>query len=97
MTEMRMVVSKPAADAIAEQGGRLYVWLTRPRCCGGATRLASACTPPSGKEFRRVQAATEFDVYVPRGLAALPDELHVELRQFPRRVESYWNGCAWVA
>ena len=30
-------------------------------------------------------------------LRELPDELHVELKRFPRRhVEAYWNGCAWL-
>jgi hypothetical protein len=35
-------------------------------------------------------------VLVPASLARLPDELHVEVRRFPRRVEAYWNGCAWI-
>jgi hypothetical protein len=35
-------------------------------------------------------------VHLPRGLTRLRDELHIELRRFPRRLESYWDGCAWV-
>ncbi len=53
---MRIVVSDPAVDLIAERGGRLYVWLKRDRCCGGITRLVTASEPPSEKEFRRVGA-----------------------------------------
>jgi len=93
---MRLLVSEPAAELIAERGGRLYVWPTRARCCGGVTRLVSASTTPNGKEFRRVDPAGECEVYLPIGLSRLPAELHVELRRYPRRIESYWDGCAWV-
>ena len=93
---MRVVASEPAVELIAERGGRLYVWPTRARCCGGATRLVSATTPPSGKRFGRSGAVAEFELYLPQGLSRLPDELHVELRRYPRRLESYWDGCAWV-
>jgi hypothetical protein len=92
---MRVVASDSAVESIEEDGGRLYVWLKRGRCCGSLTTLASASAPPRGKEFRRVGDA-EFELYLPSSLTRLPDELHVELRRFPRRVEAYWNGCAWV-
>jgi hypothetical protein len=93
---MRVVVSEPAAELIAERGGRHYVWLTKAGCCRGVTRLSSGSEAPAGKEFRRVPTDADFEVYVPDGLAELPDELHIEARRFPRRVESYWNGCVWV-
>ena len=93
---MRIVVSEPAAELIAEGGGRLYVWPTRAVCCGSVLRLASASTAPKAKEFRRVDSAAGCEVYMPAGLGRLPDELHVELKRYPRRIESYWNGCAWV-
>jgi hypothetical protein len=93
---MRVVASDPAAELIGERGGRLYVWTTKARCCGGVTRLASGSKPPPGKEFRRAEAAAEFELYLPSALARLPDELQIELRRFPRRIEAYWNGCAWV-
>jgi hypothetical protein len=93
---MRLVVSEPAAELIAARGGRLYVWPTRARCCGAVTRLASASAPPAAKEFRRVDAGDLFEVYMPAALGRLPAELHVELKRFPRRIESYWDGCAWV-
>jgi hypothetical protein len=93
---MRLIVSEPAAELIGERGGRLYVWLTHAKCCGGVTQLASATNAPAGKQFRRVEAAGDLELYVPQGLTRLPDELYVELRRFPRKLESYWNGCAWV-
>lgn len=93
---MRVLVSEPAFDLIDERGGRLYVWLKKGRCCGGVTRLVSASVPPEGKDFRRFAAADRFELYLPSRLDRLPDELYVEVRRFPRRLESYWNGCAWI-
>jgi hypothetical protein len=93
---VRVVASEPAADLIREQGGRLYVWPRRGRCCGAVTTLAAATHPPGGKEFRRVDRGDEFELYFPAALARVPDELHVDLRRFPRRVVTYWDGCAWV-
>ncbi|HLY85731.1 MAG TPA: hypothetical protein VKO84_04370 [Gaiellaceae bacterium] len=92
---MDLVVSPPAADAIRERGGRLYVWPRRSRCCGGTTTLAAASAPPPEKDFRR-EAAAGFELYVPTDLARLPDELHIDARGRSRRIQAYWNGCAWV-
>ena len=93
---MRLVVSTPASELIAEQGGRLFVWVTRNRSCVGGTRLETATSPPAGKEFRCFESSTEFELYLPRTLTRLPEELHIEARRFPRRVETYWDGRAWV-
>jgi hypothetical protein len=93
---MQVVVSEQAAELIAERGGRLYVWLKRGRCCGTVTTLTAASEPKAGKAFRHVAGIDRFELYVPSALARLPDELHLEVRRFPRRVEAYWNGCAWV-
>jgi hypothetical protein len=93
---VQIVVSDPAADLITERGGRLYVWPKRDRCCGGITRLVSASKPPRGKEFRCVGTYEGFELNMPVGLARLPDELHIEGRRYPRRLEAYWDGCAWV-
>lgn len=93
---MRVVVSQPATELIHENGGRLYVWVERGRCCGRVATLATANAPPPGKEFRRVDGL-EFELYLPSALARAPEELHLERRRLPRRVEAYWNGCAWVA
>jgi hypothetical protein len=94
--EMRVVVSGPAAELIEEQGGRLYVWLRRGRCCGSLTTLGVASSAPAGREFRQVKDAGDFELYLPAGLGRLPDELHVDVRRRSRRLEAYWNGCAWV-
>jgi hypothetical protein len=94
---MRLVVSDQAAELIAESGGHLYVWLKVARCCGAVTTLATSSRPPQGRRFRRVAAAEQFGLYLPAELARFPDELHLEVRRYPRRVAAYWNGCAWVA
>ena len=93
---MRIVVSSSASELISERGGRLFVWVTRNRSCVGGTRLQTATSPPAGKEFRRVEWSTEFELYLPRTLTQFPEELHIEARRFPRRVESYWDGLAWI-
>jgi hypothetical protein len=93
---MRVVVSESAAGQIEEEGGRLYVWLKQSRCCGAATRLASSSAAPPDRRFRRVEGFDRFELYVPERLERLPNELHVESKRWPRRVEAYWDGCAWV-
>lgn len=94
---MRLVLSEPAADFIESKGGHLYVWMTKNRCCGGGFyTLGSATEPPPKILFRRYDDCPNFALFVPETLARVPDELHIELRRFPRRIEAYWNGCAFV-
>src|SRR5260370_26740211 len=80
---VRIVVSDPAADLIAERGGRLYVWLKRDRCCGGITRLVTPSEPPSQREVRRGAVYEGFELHMPPRLPRLPDELHIEARSYP--------------
>ena len=93
---MRIVVSEEARELIAERGGRLYVSISRARCCGGARTLTAKTEIKTTSDFHSLGAAAGFELFLPRTLARLPEELHVEARRFPRRVEAYWNGCAWV-
>jgi hypothetical protein len=93
---VRTLVSERAEELIIERGGRLYVWPSTARCCGGTTRLRTATAPPNGKEFRHVDTSGACEIYLSSGLTRLPDELHVEVTRFGRRIESYWDGCAWV-
>ncbi|HLX21614.1 MAG TPA: hypothetical protein VKR23_15825 [Gaiellaceae bacterium] len=92
---MRVVASDAAVDLIDERGGRLYVWPKTSRCCRPGTFLVTSEVAKSGTSFRQVDSE-QFELYVPERLSPLPDELHVEVRRFPRRVEAYWNGCAWI-
>jgi hypothetical protein len=93
---VRVVASDPATQLIDQQGGRLYVWLKRGRCCGNVIALASSTRAPANKHFRAVACGSSFELYLPSSLTREPDELHLEVRRFPRRIEAYWNGCAWV-
>jgi hypothetical protein len=92
----RVVVSNPASNLIEERGGRIYVWPKKSRCCGAVTTLATSNEPPRRGEFVRVETPEQFELYLDARLRRLPDELHLDLRRFPRRVEAYWNGCAWI-
>ncbi|MDQ2911199.1 MAG: hypothetical protein M3R39_09325 [Actinomycetota bacterium] len=93
---MELALSEDAARFLQDRGGRLYVWPRVSRCCHGVTFLKASTEPPGEQEFRHVVTGG-LDVFMPARLPRLPDELHVELRRFPRRrVEAYWDGCAWV-
>jgi hypothetical protein len=93
---MRLVVSDAASELIAASGGRLYVWPTRARCCGGLITLDTSSRPPRGREFRRSEAADGFDLFLPTRLGRLPEELHLDAGRRSQRVQAYWDGCAWV-
>ena len=94
---MKLVAPDSAVDFIEQRGGRLYVWTKRTRCCGGVfSTLGASTEAPASTDFRRVDETAGFELYVPATLGRLPDELHVETRRFPRRIEAYWNGCAWI-
>ena len=94
---MRVIASSEAADLVRERGGRLFVWVRSSRCCGrGVSWLEASTEPAEGREYRCVEA-DGMELYVPAGLPLLPDELHLEARGLRRkRVEAYWDGCAWV-
>jgi hypothetical protein len=92
---MRIVASAAAFSFIEENGGRLYVWPKANRCCGGS-RLLTSAQPSKRTEFARRKEVDQFALFMPAAIARLPDELHLELRRFPRRIEAYWDGCAWI-
>ena len=95
---MRLVVSQAAEDLLRSRGGRLYVWTRGGRCCGGANRtLTTSSQQPAGRAFRLVARSASIEVLVPEHMSPLPDELHLDVGRFARRVEAYWNGCAWVS
>jgi hypothetical protein len=97
-----LVTASPQARAlIRDRGGRLFVWATSHRCCGGAlTLLDSATEPPSlrpGARFERIDA-DGFTLFLAVGRRAGPEELVVAVRGRRRpRIDAFWNGCAYVA
>lgn len=93
---MRIVASDEARALIAERGGRLYVSIRSARCCRAVQTLATDTEPGRSTEWLSAGRDAGFELFLPAALARHPDELHVEAHRFPRRVEAYWNGCAWV-
>jgi hypothetical protein len=94
--KMKVVVSDEATELIQARGGRLYVWVKKGRCCGAARTLTTSSEAPARQEFRRIEAGERFELFIPAHLDPLPDELQLDTRRYPRRVEAYWNGCVWV-
>ena len=92
---MRIVATQEARELIAERGGRLYVSIKRAHCCGGTQTLTTR-TEAGKVEWRATGDEGGFELFLPAGLTRRPEELHVGVRRFPRRIEAYWNGCAWV-
>ncbi len=90
---MQLVASPEARQAVQERGGKLYIWAKRRRCCRGALVFLEAATEPPEREFRRV-GADGIELWLDASLPREPDELHVELKR--RRLEAYWDGCAYV-
>ena len=89
---MRVIASPEAADLVRERGGRLYVWVEKGRCCGGAQRLRTSAELRGDRPFERVYDEG-FELFFP-AQARLPAELHLEARR--GRLDAYWDGCAWV-
>lgn len=93
-----LVVSKPGvADVVRESGGRIYIWTDPHKCCSGAlTYLKTGSAPEPGRRFIRFDAE-EFELWFDPGARPAPDELHFDLKGFrKKRVEAYWNGCAFA-
>jgi hypothetical protein len=91
------VASDEARELIAARGGRLYVSITQQRCCHPVRTLAADTDVPRPESYRLLGSEAGFELFVPENLAKLPDELVVEARgRFTRRVEAFWDGCAWV-
>jgi hypothetical protein len=92
---MRLEASSEAVRLVQEQGGKLYVWAKRSRCCGGPLVFLETSDEPGGRRFRPV-AAEPFELYLEASLG-LPEELVVEAAGRRRRhVHAYWEGCAYV-
>ena len=94
---MRVVATDEARALIAERGGRLYISVRKARCCGGLQTLATATDVGDTAAYRSAAVDGEIEVLVPKRLARMPDRLDLEVRRRPRRIEAYWNGCAWIA
>ena len=93
--KMRVEASPEAVRLVEEQGGRLFVWAKRARCCHGTMTYLETSSEPGERPFRRVDAEG-IELYLDARLAE-PDELVIETSGRRRKhVHAYWNGCAYV-
>jgi len=94
---MNVVATREAEELVRSRGGRMFVWIDRQRCCGGATYLATSSERPQGRVFQRIDGPESFELYFDHGGLRPPDELHLDVRGWRRkRIEAYWNGCVFV-
>ena len=92
---MRLDACPEAVRLVQEQGGKLYVWAKRSRCCGGPLVFLETSAEPGERRFRRVPAEP-FELFLEESLG-VPEELVVEAAGRRRRhVHAYWEGCAYV-
>ena len=95
---MKVKATPEARSYIRERGGLLFVSVARGGAVRGVLRFLRVSTepPPDALEWQRV-VAKGFLVFLPPGVRP-PSELHVEVRGWiRRRVEAFWDGCAFVA
>jgi hypothetical protein len=95
---MKVKATPEARSYIRERGGLLFVWVVRGGALRGVVRFLRASTEPpvDALEWQRVETKG-FLVFLPPGIRP-PSELHVEVRGWiRRRVEAFWDGCAFVA
>jgi hypothetical protein len=91
---LQAVTSPGAAALITERGGRLYVWVTKFHCCGGAVRIvcSSPGAPRGLTEFRRFEAA-EFQVLLHPSIGRAPARMDIRLLgRWRPRITLYWDG-----
>jgi hypothetical protein len=92
---MRVEASPEAVQLVAEQGGRLFVWAKRARCCHGTMTYLETSTEPGERPCRRVYS-NGIELYLDTSLGQ-PEELVIEASGRRRKhVHAYWNGCAYV-
>ena len=92
---MRVEASPEAIQVVQEQGGQLYVWAKRSRCCSGTITFLETSSEPGERPFRRVDAEG-IELYLDSRLGE-PGELVIETKGRRRRhVHAYWDGCAYV-
>jgi hypothetical protein len=67
-----------AVRLVQEQGGQLYVWAKRSRCCHGSLTFLETSSEPRERPFRRVDA-DEIELYLDQSLGN-PEELVIEAK-----------------
>ena len=95
---MKVLASAEVAEYVSQRGGRLFVWTDPHRCCGGGvTFLRTAPEPPRQEHLFAPVEADGFELYFDGGSRIPPDEVQLVVKGLRRkRVEAYWNGCAFA-
>ena len=95
---IEIVTSPEARSFIRERGGLLFVWISNHRGLRGHLSLLRTTTelPPGALDYERLEAKG-FLVFLHPRMVRRPRSLHLEVRgRFRRRLEAYWDGCAFV-
>ena len=94
---MKIVATAEAALLLEAEGGRIYVRTDRSRCCSGPmTYLLTSTDPVEGHQFELV-GGEGFECWFDPGNLTPPDEIHLDVKGWrKKRVEAYWNGCAFA-
>lgn len=94
---MEVIADADVIELIRQRGGRLYVWADPHKCCSGnMTYLITASERRAGRRFERFDA-DGFELWFDPGSLTPPDELHLDVKGWrKKRVEAYWNGCAFA-
>lgn len=92
---VRVQATPEAVRLVQEQGGQLYVWAKRSRCCHGSFTYLETSSEPRKRPFRRVDA-DGIELYLDQSLGN-PQELVIEAKGRRRQhLHAYWDGCAYV-
>jgi hypothetical protein len=94
---MRIKATPEARSWVRDQGGLLFVTLSRVASARGAMRrlLVSTDPPPDALDYQRFETKG-FLLFLQPGVRP-PRELHVEVvGRMRRRLAAFWNGCAFV-
>jgi len=94
---MKVLASPEARSFIRERGGLLFVKVVTRSHVRGALRVLHVSTEPPADalDWQRVPAKG-FLLFLSPGLRR-PTELHLEVRgRIRRRLEAFWEGCAFV-
>jgi len=92
---VRVQATPEAVRLVQAQGGQLYVWAKRSRCCRGSLTFLETSSEPRERPFHRVDA-DGIELYLDQSLGN-PEELVIEAKGRRRKhVHAYWDGCAYV-
>jgi hypothetical protein len=98
---VRVDISRHAADLVLANDGRVWVWAARPRmCCSGAPAwMHAALSQPDGitgfvPVTVAVDQAAQLTVYFRPAGGLRPDVLEIAVQGRHRpRVAAFWDGC----